>query len=149
MDQCVSVLTKVIAVRVKQRADDSFFLKQDSTIADSSTTDRVVSWEGDVGKLHVNKSYRLENVLVHVFSGDKYLSVYKESKIESVADIGKVDDTVAPECSGSKTFDGEIIGVLSLDVYKSCMHELFGKKRLPRVRKQEGAVYVRHTKHEP
>ena len=62
------------------------------------------------------------DVTVRLFDGRKYLSVYSDSVIEDVANIGEVDNSEIMPSIQAKSFAGEIVGVLSADIYRSCLN---------------------------
>ena len=52
--------------------------KQHVYVADHSSTAKVTLWEEQVGILHDQTSYKLENIVVREFGGTKYLSMGSE-----------------------------------------------------------------------
>ena len=96
--------------------------KQDCVVADASCCSRFVLWEDDVGKLQVEKCYKIENVAVRSFMSVKYLSLSERAVIEEISDIGEVasvsndDQLFRP----GKVIEGEIVGAKG-DEYRSCI----------------------------
>ena len=52
-----------------------------------SSTAKVTLWEEQVGILHDQTSYKLENFVVREFGGTKYLSMGSESKVIPIEEI--------------------------------------------------------------
>ena len=67
--------------------------KQDIIIGDSSGCTRLTVWEGEIGKIEEDESYRLSGMMVWEYRGKKFLSTSKEnSEIEVIDDIGDVEE---------------------------------------------------------
>ncbi len=99
-------------------------MKQDCVISDSSAICRIVLWEADIEKLENGVSYRLCQVGVREYGGVKYLSLSENSETASVDDVGDVfaeEDDVGSEQNALSVIDGEVVGVLSVDEYSSCL----------------------------
>ena len=89
-------------------------------ISDSTMANKIVLWNDDRDKLKVGNSYRLKQVLVRSYQGDKFLQYPKQgATYEEVEDIGTVslDDV--------NTYDtitnSEVAGVLSFDDFLACL----------------------------
>ena len=70
------VFAKVtVSVKVKKLADPEIVRtgkqKQEVHVADHNSTTEVILWEEDIGKLHEQSSYRLENFVVKEWGGTK------------------------------------------------------------------------------
>lgn len=126
-NQFVTVVGKVIRVEasVEVRSKEGKpLMEQDCVIADSSATCRIVLWEAHIGKLKDGVSYRWCRVVVREYGGVKYLSLVENSEIASVDDVGDVfskEDDVGGERSELSIVEGEVVGVLSVDEYSSCL----------------------------
>ena len=70
--------------------------KQDVYVVDRSSTAKVTLWEEQVGILHDQTSYKMENFVVREFGGTKYLSMGSESKVIPIEEI-KDAKTVAKD----------------------------------------------------
>lgn len=117
----VSVMAKV--VKVKQPVHVSGGLtKQDITIADETGRAILTLWEKDVETLTTNTSYHFNKVTVREYQGSKYLSFPKnDASISSIADIGDISDEDFSDCDDDLVHGAEIIGVLSLQTFWSCL----------------------------
>lgn len=97
--QRVTVTVKVVSLKEKEEAKDGL-TKQDCVISDATGAATTTVWEKNVGALE-GSSYKLSGMMVHMFSGRKYLSIAmpKENcEIATIDDIGvvkeeSVDDT--------------------------------------------------------
>ena len=99
--------------------------KQDVIISDDTGTARLTLWENKVNSLDEDLSYALRNVTVRQFRGQKYVSFPRTgSSVEEIPDIGDVVDYDPDSDDGLSQLrqltNAVIIGVLSLDSYKSC-----------------------------
>ena len=65
---------------------------QNVMVADGTAQCRVVLWETEVGKLELDKSYRLENVAVRVFNDVKHLSFTEGTVVALIEDITEIAD---------------------------------------------------------
>ena len=122
----VTVTVKVIDVgeptTVHRKDNQKPLQHQDCIVADATGSCRVVLWQDDMNKFKLNNSYKLNNVTVRLFDGRKYLSVPSDSVIEGIANIGEVDNSEIMPSIQAKSFAGEIVGVLSVDIYRSCLN---------------------------
>lgn len=88
--QRVTAVVKVKAVEEKCQVPDGRW-KQDIKISDECGSGRLTVWQDEIGKMDVGKSYRLSDVMVREFRGQKFLSTLKEkSEIEEIDDIGEI-----------------------------------------------------------
>ena len=55
----------------------------------------------DIYKLKEDNSYKLVNVMICTFNGNKYLSLSDKSRIEEIVDIGNVVDECAAMGKGN------------------------------------------------
>ena len=93
--------------------------KQDVYVADHSSTAKVTLWEEQVGILHDQTSYKLENFVVREFGGTTYLSMGSESKVIPIEEI-KDAKTVAKDYE-SMLEGAQIVAVSQFGSYKACM----------------------------
>ena len=79
-----------VSVKVQKLADPEIVRtgkqKQEVHVADHSSTTKVILWEEDIGKLHEQSSYRLENFVVKEWGG---MSMGGEAKIVKIDDRGR------------------------------------------------------------
>ena len=121
------VTVEVKAVRVEEPTEVSGGKKkQDVLVGDSTGTARFTVWEGEIGTVDEDVSYRLSGMMVREFRGKKFLSTSKEnSKIEKISDIGDVEEEVSEEESDqgctTKIKDARVIGVMYLEKYNGCL----------------------------
>ena len=128
MGENVTVTVKVKSVdppqEVKNR-EGKALKKQDCVVGDADGCSRVVLWEGDVGKMIEDESYKLIGVTVRSFRGVNYLSVGKDCEIVGVGDIGETavveDGDLQEKGIVRKVIEGEIDGVKFADEYDGCM----------------------------
>ena len=128
--QLVNVVGKIVKVgkssEVHSKGRGKDLRKQECIIGDSGSRCRVVLWEGDVGKLKEDASYRLNNLLVNEYGGQKYLSL-----MEEVTDIGIVasEDEGDEQIEEGEAVEGEIVAVTGMDDYCSCV-KCYGKVKI-------------------
>lgn len=95
--------------------------KQEATLADSEGGCRCVLWDKNVGRLSIDESYKLSNVVMKMYDGAKWA---EKSLLEDIQDIGEVDEsweeTLCGKDAGRYIRRGEIIGVLSCEEFVSC-----------------------------
>ena len=133
--QLVNVVGKIMnvgksfEVHSKRRGKD--LRKQECIIGDSGSRCRVVLWEGDVGKLKEDASYRLNDLLVNEYGGQKYLSLTEDAVVEEVTDIGIVasEDEGDEQIEEGDAVEGEIVAVTGMDYYCSCV-KCYGKVKI-------------------
>jgi hypothetical protein len=129
-NQHVSVVAKVMRVDspeiITTKADQRIITKQECCIADASNKCRLVLWEEDVKRVIVGKSYKFSNATVKSYDGSKYLSLSKKSELVLVDDIN-VGDFQVKEADGMRSFDGDIISIISFESYKICNTCFHGK----------------------
>ena len=78
IDEHVNVTIKVINVHPIETLvskSGKHLAKQECIVADSTATARMVLWENNIGRLSLNCSYKLEDVLIRAFQNIKYLSI--------------------------------------------------------------------------
>ena len=79
--------------------------------------------ESEINKLDEGKSYRFEKVTVREYGGNKYLSMSEAAEVKEIGDIG---DVVSDEEEGigdaQNVVEGEIIAILVIDEYISCVN---------------------------
>ena len=102
------------------------FTMQNVMVADGTAQCRVVLWETEVGKLELDKSYRLENVAVRVFNDVKHLSFTEGTVVALIEDITEIADP--PLAKDGQLFqeknlvlEGEVVGVMSVEEYVCCV----------------------------
>ena len=88
-------------------------------VADHSSTAKVTLWEEQVGILHEQTSYKLENFVVREWGGTKYLSMGSKSKVIKIEDIE--DSKIEANDDESVLHGAQIVAVSQLDNYKVCM----------------------------
>ena len=125
--QYITVKGKVISVcseeKITVKNSGRVLTKRDCLFADSTAVYRCVAWEDQIKLLQENKSYELSKVTVRSFNGAKYLSVGEEGcGINQIEDVGDVIDDESAESGsgGAKVVKGDIVAVVSLDLYKGC-----------------------------
>lgn len=103
---------------------------QNVIVADSTGTVRLTVWEGEIGKIEVDKSYKLSGMVVREFRRRKFLSTSKEkSTIKVVQDIGEVvtesesQDSISDMTPPSYSWvrDVRVVGVMHVDKYICCL----------------------------
>lgn len=96
--------------------------KKQDVIVDSSGSCKCVLWEEKIESLNEGDSYLLKNFVVQEY-GTKYSSMAKEGcEIVAVKDIGEtVDDDEVLQDENEVLTNAEIVGVASLEQYKSCL----------------------------
>ena len=99
---------------------------QNVMIVDSTTQSRVVLWENEIGKLELDKSYRLENVADRVFNDIKYLSFSEGTTVTLVEDIVEIANPPLAKdgqlCQEKNlVLEGEIVGIISVEEYMCCV----------------------------
>ena len=76
--------------------------KQDTMVGDKSGTIRFIVWESEIGHVETGCSYKLAEVMVRDYRGNKFLSTSREgSTIEQIEDIGDCDVVDAEDESSS------------------------------------------------
>ena len=117
-NQKVSVTVKVLEVEKETEVKQGLY-NQDITIADSTGHGRLTLWQADRGKLDINKSYSIKNIIVKSFNGSKYLTFSRSgSTFMLIDDIDSVE--VEPQVDQSITItDAEVAGVVH--IYISCI----------------------------
>ena len=94
--------------------------KQDLTISDGTQYIKLTIWEAEIGKLEKHQCYRLSNVLIREFRGEKYITTRKEgTKIEDIPDMTNVTNEEYPEPDDPPV---KIIAVESVSSFKSCIN---------------------------
>ena len=125
VNQKVTVCVKVINVEIQTSITTKTgkqLNKQDCIVADTGGTCRVVLWESDIGKLAIDKSYRLENMTVRAYKDSKYLSLSDASVIIDIDNIGEIasqPDDLRTQ-NENKIIEGEIIAVVYAEEYIGC-----------------------------
>ncbi len=95
--------------------------KADFVLADCTAVCWGVAWEGHISMLKEDKSYNLKGATIRSFNQAKYVSLGEHATIETVKDIGEVvNEVVADGAGGAKVVEGEIVGVVGCDGYRSC-----------------------------
>ena len=126
LTQTVNVVVKVISVEKpgSVRAVNSWreLTKQDCIVGDDTESIRIVLWERDVGSLEEDRSYKMRDVVVRMYRGEKYLSVGDGSTIEEVEDIGEVVESDGATASRTNVIDGSITAVLGCEDYLCCVN---------------------------
>ena len=82
VNERVVVSIKVVDMEETRTTQNKYgkeFTMQNVMVADGTAQCQVVLWENEVGKLELDKSYRLENVAVCVFNDVKHLSFQRYS----------------------------------------------------------------------
>lgn len=124
--QRVNIIGKVQSVSASEEikgkgGSGAALLKQDFVLADCTDVCRGVVWQEQVNMLKEEHSYKLVNVTVRSFNGAKYVSVSEKSEIQEMDDIGGVVEKDTFDGNGKlKMFEGEIVTVMSVEMYSSC-----------------------------
>jgi hypothetical protein len=93
-------------------------LMQEAALTDESGSIRVVLWENDTSRVTSGTTYKLSNVMVREYEGNKYLTLNKNSTIESTEiEIERHDEIL--QNSQSKV-DCPAEGVQSIKRFLSC-----------------------------
>lgn len=88
--------------------------KQDAHISDGTGTTKLTLWEDDIGKLKEGGSYKLSDVSVRSYDGEKYLSFVCGSSLISMDDAeAEVKEDTMEDC--------EVIGVYAFNAYPTCL----------------------------
>ena len=96
--------------------------KQEFVFADCTAACRGVLWEEHINELKEGSCYYITNGTVRSFNETKYVSIGEKAMIKAVNDIGDVvDDVVFDENGGIVVVKGEVIGVVSVETYTSCV----------------------------
>ena len=122
-----SIIAKVTEVKppekLLRRDKASYVTKQDCTIGDATAACRLVLWEGRIGALEQDTTYKFSELLLKVYNS-KFVSVVEQTEIVQADDLGKVEVITSEE----KKVCGEIGQVLQCEEYKSCT-EYYAKVR--------------------
>ena len=119
-NQQVSVTAKALRVYEKLEVKPGLY-KQDVTLADSTGTVRITLWQDDIGKLDVEQSYHIQNLLVRSYDGSKYLTPPKSgSTITPKDDIGAVEEPEDEE-DKNELVDADVIAVPYIAANKICV----------------------------
>ena len=86
-------MIKVLRISEKQEVKAELE-KQDITISDATGTARLTLWQENIGKLDVDDSYEIKDLIVNSYNGTKYLTSPK-----SGCTITPLDDI---RCGGRK-----------------------------------------------
>ena len=126
--QVVTVYMKVLFIgepeNIQQKNTWRTLKKQECVVGDISGTIRIVLWEGQIGVLQVDCSYKIIDVTVRIYRGDKYLPASPNCQISEIEDIG---DTIEVESdeelpNAAKFVNGYIQAVVSCEHYASCVN---------------------------
>lgn len=94
---------------------------QDILVADATATAKLTLWQDDIGKLEVNKTYELHNLVIKSFNGNKYLTPPKSGfTIEDKPDIS-ITDFKPNELKPNELHDVEVIGIADAQLYVKCI----------------------------
>jgi len=99
--------------------------KQDLVVGDDSGSIRLTLWESEIGKMEVGCSYKLSDVMVREFRGQKFLSTSKKGttiqKVEPLECVveGNITLPSTPKFESAKNV--KVMGVSSLMTYSSCL----------------------------
>ncbi len=125
VNQLVTVTCKVIKLGdiCDMQSKSKTLKKQDCTVSDHEDTIRLVLWEDNCGRLKEGESYRLEKFRVREYGSIKYLSMSEDACIEKLDDIGEVVNCDGTDeiVEGNEVIEGEIIAVLDITEYDSCL----------------------------
>lgn len=88
VSECITCEVKVLSVEtpVIRRG----FHIQEFIVGDAKGTIRLTVWENQIESMEVEKSYRVSNVTVKEFNGEKNLSTVKGTSCIEIDDIGDV-----------------------------------------------------------
>ena len=80
-------------------------------------------WQEHINKVEKNGSYNISNATVRTFNGVKYVSVGEKAVIKDMEDIGDVvDDLVFDGTGGIAVVKAEVVAVISMEMYASCVN---------------------------
>ena len=88
----------------------SYIMKQDCVIGDATAACRLVLWEGRIGALEQDSTYKFSELLVLSYNS-KYVSIAEQTPIMQADDLGKVEANTVEE----KKISGEICNVLQCE----------------------------------
>ena len=94
--------------------------KQDIYISDNTASSRITIWEDHVGMFTEGQSYKLENFVVREWGSSRYLAMYSDSNVVSVADIPCVQAETPAEEKVLLT-NAQIVAVVQLAKSHACM----------------------------
>ena len=117
-NQCISVTVKVLHLEPKMEVKPDLY-KQDVTVADSTGTVRLTLWQDVIGKLEVDKSYLVENLLVKSFNNVKYLTPPKSGCRIVPKDIGQVEEE--SDSDKNEWENAEVIGITHIGCHVGCI----------------------------
>ena len=98
--------------------------KQNVTVSDDSSRDKLTQWESSIDTLALGASYTLQNIVAREYEGRMFLSMPREGvDIIPIPDIGPVDSESDSDSERQvlELFDVQITGVPQLDSYKACL----------------------------
>ena len=127
VNQVVNVKVKVCTVNdaedVSHKGSWRQLTKQDCMVVDHSNAVRAVLWTTKVGCFEEGRSYEVKNATVRVYNDIKYLSLSEKSELMKIDDIGVVVqlDQSELETVNSVVLNGEIVSVVAVEEYRSCI----------------------------
>ena len=127
VNQHVTLAGKIVTVNVATDLSTKMgkkLKKQDCVLRDTSASCRIVLWQDDIGKLIKGNSYKLSNVLVRQYEGNKYISVNEGAAIHQIQDIELISDYDEDDLLSlplKMIAEGEISAILSVTDYLACV----------------------------
>ena len=122
--QLVTVNAKVLFVgepqTIRQKNKWKTLRKQECIIGDTSGTTRIVVWENDVGRLTIDKSYKITDVTVCIYKCINYLSASKKcnlDEIDDISDVVQIGEMAAEDLKAANMVTGCIKAVVSREDY--------------------------------
>lgn len=93
---------------------------QDVTISDSSGSINLSVWGENVEKLEIGKQYKLTDVYIRSYQGEKNVVFSRSSKYELLNDAGTTATVIEDE--DTSEVEAIIIGCTNFNVHVSCLH---------------------------
>ena len=120
--QRVTVRVKVVKVHEPHKLNIGK-TKQDIVVADSTGKATVTLWEGDVGQLQENKSYKLNKLEVRSYQGKQYLSFPSTASQDDISDIeDSIDIFTSEEDDDDLIEEVTVCGIKALTTVYVCIN---------------------------
>ncbi len=127
VNQCITVLCKVLVVHTPERVDSKktwrVLTTQEYIIADATGAIRIMLWQEDIGKLKADHSYKISNAGLRMYQSVCYISVSENTEITGISEIGDVAERDSDDDEiddGVKVITGQISVVVSCHEHSSC-----------------------------